>query len=47
VRLKLVVDSSIFDAVIPNVEIELGAKDLFINTEVEIMAQEPAAEDED
>ena len=47
VRLKLVVDSSIFDAVIPNVEIELGAKDLFINTEVEIMAQEPPAEDED
>lgn len=41
VRLKLVVDSTIFDAVIPNVEIELGEKDMFVNTQVEVLAQEP------
>lgn len=41
VKLKLRLDSSIFDSIIPNVEIELGAKDLFINTQVEVLAQEP------
>ncbi|WNN95057.1 hypothetical protein SEA_MAGRITTE_80 [Microbacterium phage Magritte] len=47
VRLNLVVDSTIFDSIIPNVEIELGAQDLFVNTKVEVLATEPPAEDED
>jgi hypothetical protein len=36
VRLKLSVDSSIFDKLIPVVEIELGERELFVNTAVEI-----------
>ncbi len=36
VRLKLTVDSSIFDKLIPSVEIELGERELFVNTHVEI-----------
>ena len=36
VRLKLSVDSSIFDKLIPFVEIELGERELFVNTRVEI-----------
>lgn len=46
VRLKLVVDSTIFDSIIPNVEIELGAKDMFINTQVEVLPQDASEEDE-
>lgn len=39
VRLKLVVDSSIFDKLIPTVEIELGERALFVNTAVEVIAE--------
>ena len=42
VRLKLVVDSSIFDKLIPTVEIELGERSLFVNTAVEILAEDVA-----
>lgn len=44
VRLKLSVDSSIFDKLIPSVEIELGERELFVNTRVEINGE--AVEDE-
>lgn len=40
VRLKLVVDSSIFDKLIPTVEIELGERALFVNTDVEVLAED-------
>lgn len=36
VKLKLTVDSSIFDKLIPSVEIELGERELFVNTQVQI-----------
>lgn len=44
VRLKLTVDSSIFDKIIPSVEIELGERELFVNTQVSINGE--AVEDE-
>lgn len=48
VRLKLSVDSSIFDKLIPYVEIELGERELFVNTQVMVNGEaieEPEGED--
>ena len=36
VRLNLVIDSSVFESLVPIVEIELGERDLFVNTAVEV-----------
>lgn len=36
VRLTLNLDSSIFDILVPQVTIELGERDLFVNTRVEV-----------
>ncbi len=49
VRLKLSVDSSIFDKLIPTVEIELGERELFVSTKVEINGEavEDFLEEED
>lgn len=49
VRLNLIVDSSIFDKLIPKVEIELGERELFVNTKVEVngVAVEDEPEDDD
>ena len=48
VRLNLTVDSSVFEALIPIVEIELGERDLFVNTAVEVTAipEEPDSEND-
>ena len=36
VRLNLLVDSSVFEALVPIVEIELGERELFVNSAVEV-----------
>lgn len=36
VKLVITLDSTLFDEIIPTVNIELGAKDLFVNTEVQV-----------
>lgn len=40
VRVTVAVDSTLFDSLIPHVEIELGEKDLFVNTRVEVQTVE-------
>lgn len=39
VKLNLSIDSSIFETLVPVVSIELGERDLFVNTKVEINAE--------
>jgi hypothetical protein len=46
VRLNLTIDSSVFEAVIPVVEVELGEHDTFVNVAVQVVP-EPPVEDEE
>jgi hypothetical protein len=46
VRLNLGIDSSVFEAVVPVVEVELGEHDTFVNVAVEVISPEPDPEDE-
>lgn len=46
VRLNLSIDSSVFEAIIPVVEIEFGEHDTFVNVAVEVIQPEPEPDDD-
>lgn len=45
-RLNVEVDSSLFEALIPIVNVELGERDLFVNTAVEVISDPPEVDSE-
>ncbi len=47
VRLNLSIDSSVFEAVIPVVEVELGQHDTFVNVAVEVVPDQVVEAEDD